>query len=84
MNRKMTLFARAGNLGDPTVNESSPASVSEVAVARGRKPSFPNSALSAAAPKPQPVSQRNSRRVRPQKLRGVVQSLMGRISNQSM
>src|SRR5882762_4338630 len=69
MNRKMTLFALAGSLGDLDASGLLIFGASEAAEARCRNPSLANSELSAAAPKPQPVSQRNSRRVRRQKLR---------------
>src|SRR5258705_4123676 len=68
MNRKMTLFAFAGSLGDLDASGLLIFGASEAAEARCRNPSLVNSELSAAAPKPQPVSQRNSRRVRRQKL----------------
>src|SRR5258705_8334668 len=69
MNRKMTLFAFAGSLGDLDASGLLIFGASEAAEARCRNPSLVKSELSAAAPKPQPVSQRNSRRVRRQKLR---------------
>jgi hypothetical protein len=69
MNRKMTLFAFAGSLGDLDASGLLAFGVIEAADARGNNPSPANSEVSAAAPNPQPVSQRNSRRVRPQKLR---------------
>src|SRR5688572_3631645 len=78
MNRKMTLLALAGSLGDLDASGLLLPGVSDVAPARGRKPSPASSEVSAAAPKPQPVSQRNSRRVRPQKLRGFELDFIGR------
>ena len=67
MNRKMTLLALAGSGGGlrgERVGDTAPRprrALREEAVAGS------SSDVSAAAPKPQPVSQRNSRRVRPQK-----------------
>jgi hypothetical protein len=45
------------------------AKTDEAAADRPKNPSNVSSEVSAAAPNPQPVSQRNSRRVRPQKSR---------------
>src|SRR5882757_21170 len=69
MNKKMTLLALAGSLGDLDASGLLIFGAREAAEARCRNPSPANSELNAAAPKPQPVSQRNSRRVRRQKLR---------------
>jgi hypothetical protein len=79
MNRKMTLLALAGSLGDLEASGLLPCG-SEAAAARGRNPSLVSSDVNAAAPKPQPVSQRNSRLVRPQKLRCVLLEVMCRAS----
>src|SRR3954451_7418724 len=65
MKRKMTLLAFAvsnGGLGASGLANCAAACADFV-----KKPSAESNDVSAAAPKPQPVSQRNSRRVRPQK-----------------
>jgi hypothetical protein len=65
MNRKMTLFALAVRNGGRGV--SGLADKVAPLAAGAKKPSAPSSDVSAAAPNPQPVSHKNSRRVRPQK-----------------
>jgi hypothetical protein len=76
MNRKMTLFALAGSPGD--FGMSGLAAVVDAAAVRAKKPSSDKNEVSAAAPNPQPVSHRNSRRVRPQKSRtGFLEGMMG-------
>src|SRR5256885_2059901 len=65
MKRKMTLLAFAvsnGGLGASGLANCAAACADFVT-----KPSAESNDVSAAAPKPQPVFQRNSRRVRPQK-----------------
>ncbi len=67
MNRKMTLLAFAGNGGalgaSGLTNGVTP---SAATACRARNPSDPSRPVSATEPKPPPISQRNSRRVRPQ------------------
>src|SRR3954447_6086442 len=67
INKKMTLLALPGSSGG--FGTSGLAAGSDAAARLGKNPSIERSDVSAAAPKPQPVSQRNSRRVRPQKSR---------------
>src|SRR3954470_19790800 len=64
MNKKMTLFAVPGS--DGALGASGLANCGAASARCEKKPSTDSSDVSAAAPKPQPVSQRNSRRVRPQ------------------
>src|SRR5215218_6423431 len=66
MNKKMTLLAFAGRPGGFAA--SGLAKVDAADARDVKNPSVERSDVSAAAPNPQPVSQRNSRRVRPQKL----------------
>jgi hypothetical protein len=77
MNKKMTLFALDASFGDLDARGLFVFGASEAAAALGRMPSLANSELSAAAPKPQPASQRNSRRVRRQKFGAVDIDFMG-------
>src|SRR5579883_1105730 len=68
MNRKMTLLALAGSIGG--LGASGLTNAAGAAVARlPKNPSADNRPVSAAAPKPAPVSHRNSRRVRRQNWR---------------
>src|SRR4051812_21014602 len=66
INRKMTLLAVAGIRG--AFGASGFGNCVAARAAPVKKPSAESKDVSAAAPKPHPVSQRNSRRVRPQKL----------------
>src|SRR3954462_8648311 len=66
INRKMTLLALAGSRG--AFGTSGLLNCVAARAALVKNPSAESKEVSAAAPKPQPVSQRNSRRVRPQKL----------------
>src|SRR4051812_37965949 len=66
MNRKMTLFAVAGSSGG--LGASGFCGCGEAQAAALKKPSPASREVRAAAPNPQPVSQRNSRRVRRQKV----------------
>src|SRR5262245_8948454 len=79
MNRKITLRAlgaKCGALGaSGLANGVTP---SAATACDARKPSSPSSAASATAVKPPPASQRNSRRVRPQKLRAIASTPLSR------
>src|SRR5262245_4275847 len=67
MNRKITLFAlplKCGFFG--AIGLRNAVFASAAPAARSKKPSAESRPVSAVAPKPAPVSQRNSRRVTPQ------------------
>src|SRR5690242_6120128 len=67
MNRKITLLAlagRGGALGDMGLTNG--VDPSAATACRARNPSPPSRPASATAPKPPPISQMTSRRVRPQ------------------
>src|SRR5947209_18320448 len=73
MNRKITLRAlgvKWGGRGASGLTKR----VGVAAAARLKKPSADSRPVRATAPKPAPVSQRNSRRVRPQNWRGIVKA----------
>src|SRR6478672_11032189 len=73
INRKITLFAFAGSNGGLRANGL--ANCGPASARCEKKPSPDRSEASAAAPKPQPVSHRNSRRVRPQKSRRALEDM---------
>src|SRR5436190_21911326 len=67
MNRKITLLAWAGRGGAfGAIGLTHGVTPSAATHCRARNPSEPSSAVRATDPKPPPISQRNSRRVRPQ------------------
>jgi hypothetical protein len=73
MNKKMTLFAFAGSgAGFGASGLANELVADDAKVRRAKKPSPESSDTSAAAPKPQPLSHRNSRRVRRQKFRRLI------------
>src|SRR5262245_13849296 len=81
MNRKITLFAFAGKCAG--LGASGLALATSSARACGKKPSRVSRSIRPSEAKPEPACQRNSRRVRPQKLgRGFTVASLGSVQEE--
>src|SRR5262249_37091425 len=76
MNRKMTLFALGAKCGGRGASGFADGAVWLACAGLSKKPSCDKSAVSATPVKPAPASQRNSRRVRRQKVLAGLESFI--------